>query len=89
MENLNSKLSVLETHSIDQIESRLHLLLQRVAQLNEKKSAFSTLVEDQEKMSKINELYAMTTNWKDVSAKIPAIVERLAALDKVHQKGLN
>ncbi len=67
---------------MDQIESRLHILSQRVTQLNEKK----VVIEDQEKLARVNELYSMITNWRDASATVPAIVERLSALNDIHQK---
>lgn len=69
---------------LEQIESRLQMINQRVNQLNDKKS----LVDDQEKLNRVNELYQMVTKWKDVSANVPSIVERLSALNELHQKGL-
>ena len=83
VENLNSKLSLLDMPSLEQVESKLQIVSQRINQLNEKKS----LIEDQEKMNRINELYAIVNNWKDVSASVPGIVERLSALNDIHQKG--
>ena len=70
--------------SLDQIESKLQIVMQRINQLNEKK----TIVEDQEKLTRINELYAIVNNWKEVSASVPVIVERLAALNEIHLKGM-
>lgn len=69
---------------LEQIESRLQMIYQRVNQLNDKKS----LVDDQEKLNRVNELYQMVTKWKDVSANVPSVVERLSALNELHQKGL-
>ena len=84
VENLNSKLSLLDIQSLDQIESKLQIVMQRINQLNEKKS----IVEDQEKLTRINELYGIVNNWKEVSASVPVIVERLAALNEIHLKGM-
>ena len=69
--------------SLEQVESKLQIISQNINKLNEKKS----LIEDQEKMTRINELYTIVNNWKDVSASVPAIVERLSALNDIHQKG--
>lgn len=82
IEHLNTRVNLLDSASLDQIESRLHLLSQRVSQLNEKKVA----IEDQEKLARVNELYSMITNWRDASATVPALVERLTALNDIHQK---
>ena len=68
--------------SLEHIESKLQIVNQRISQLNEKKN----VIEDQEKMNRISELYTIVNNWKDVSASVPAIVERLAALNEIHQK---
>ena len=69
--------------SLEHIESKLQIVNQRINQLNDKKN----IIEDQEKLTRINELYTIVNNWKDVSASVPAIVERLAALNEIHQKG--
>jgi len=67
---------------LEQVESRLSTVLQKVNQLNEKKGLF----EDREKMQRINELYTMISDWKDTSTMVPVVVEKLAALNEVHQK---
>ena len=51
-------------------------------QLNEKKS----VIDDQEKLNHINELYTMVSKWKEISSVVPSIVERLAALNETHQR---
>lgn len=58
------------------------MIVQRVNQLNDKK----TVIEDQEKLQRVNELYSMIVKWKDFSAAVPAIVERLSALNELHEK---
>lgn len=82
VENLNSKLNLIDSQSLDQIESRLHMICQRVNQLNEKK----ILIEDHEKLSRINEIYQMVVKWKDISSSVPSVVERLSILNDLHQK---
>ena len=69
--------------SLEQIEAKLQIVTQRINQLNEKKG----MIEDQEKMSRINELYNIVNSWKEVSSSVPIIAERLAALNEIHQKG--
>lgn len=82
VENLSTKMNLIEKQSLEQTESRLQAVTHRVNQLNEKK----VVIEDQEKLNKVNELYNMVSKWKDVSAVVPSVVERLAALNEVHQK---
>lgn len=78
-------MSLIESQSLDLIESRLQMVAQRVNQLNEKK----TLIDDNEKLNRVNELYSLLCSWKDLSALLPLIVERLSAFNELHQKGLN
>jgi hypothetical protein len=61
------------------------MICQRVNQLNEKK----ILIEDHEKLSRINEIYQMVVKWKDISSSVPSVVERLSILNDLHQKGLH
>lgn len=82
IDNLSSKLDLINSQSVEQLESRLQTVLQRVTQLNEKK----TVIEDHEKLQRINELYTIIARWKDLSAAVPTIVERLAALNELHEK---
>jgi hypothetical protein len=77
------KLSLLDGQSLDTIESRIQLITQKVNGLNEKKS----VIENQEKLNRVNEVYKMLSNYKDMSAKVAVIVERLASLNEIHQKG--
>lgn len=82
VENLNIKMNLIERQSLEQTESRLQAVALRVNQLSEKKS----LVEEQEKLARVSELYTMVSKWKDISAVVPSIVERLSALNEIHQK---
>jgi DNA repair ATPase RecN len=84
VESLSSKVNLLDGESLEKVDTRLQLLLQRVNQLSEKKN----LVEDQEKLSRVNELFQMVSNWKDVSSTVPSLVARLSALNELHQKAL-
>ena len=83
VENLNNKINLIDSQALDQIESRLHMICQRVNQLNEKK----LLIEDHEKLNRVNEIYQMVVKWKDISTSVPSIVERLSILNDLHQKG--
>jgi len=82
VEHLNGKFNLFDSNSLEQVESRLTTVLQKVNQLNEKKGLF----DDREKMQRISELYTMISDWKDASTMVPVVVEKLAALNEVHQK---
>ena len=73
----------MDGQTLDNLEPRLQLLSQKVNSLNEKKN----LIEDQEKLNRVNELYKMISGYKDVSARVAGVVERLGALNEIHQKG--
>lgn len=77
-------MGLLDAEKLDKVDTKMHLLLQRVNQLNEKKN----IVEDQEKLSKVNELFQMMSGWKDISASVPVLIERLSSLSELHQKAL-
>lgn len=77
-------MAILDAERLDKVDNKMHLLLQRVNQLNEKKN----LVEDQEKLNRVNELFQMMSSWKDVSASVPVLIERLSSLSELHQKAL-
>ena len=80
---MSTKIGLIDNQALEQVESRLQTITQRVNQLNEKKAS----IEDQEKINRVNELYLMVSKWKDISATVPSIVERLTALNEIHQKG--
>ena len=85
VENLSMKLSLLDGQSLDNIETRIQLIMQKVNGLNEKKA----IIEDQEKLNRVNELYKTLSTYKDMSSKVSVIVERLTALNEIHQKGIS
>jgi uncharacterized phage infection (PIP) family protein YhgE len=82
VENLSLKLNLLDNQSLDGIDSRIQLITQKVNSLNDKKS----IIEDQEKLNRVNQLYKMLSNCKEMSTKVTTIVERLAALNEIHQR---
>jgi len=82
VENLSGKMSLVEKQSLEHVEAHLQAVVHRLNQLNEKK----LLIEEQEKLGRVSELYGMVSKWKDISAVVPAIVERLSALNEIHQK---
>ena len=84
VEHLSTKINLIDTQSIEIIDSKLQWVLQRLNQLNEKKAIF----DDNEKYTKINELYSKLIKWQDLFAIFPKLVERLTSLNELHQKAL-
>ena len=84
IEVLTSKLSLLEPSHLDHIEGRLASLAQKMNVVSEKKSQ----VEDAEKLNKIAELYDICNKTEANSVALPEIVDRLDALQLLHEKAL-
>ncbi len=82
VEHLNMKMKLIDTQSIEIIESKLQWMIQKVNQLNEKKA----VLDDNEKYNKINELYNKLVKWQDMFAMFPKLIERLASLNELHQQ---
>jgi dynactin-2 len=82
VENLESKVNLVDQSSLDLIESKISWILQRAQQLTEKK----VLIEENEKINKINELFQITSKWKDALDNLPNVVSRLASLNDLHQQ---
>lgn len=76
---------MVSSESIDQIDSKLQMVVQKITQINEKKQT----IEDQEKLAKVTRLFDMINKWKDVSANLPNIIERLTTLNDLHQQAFN
>ncbi|XP_052812018.1 dynactin subunit 2-like [Mya arenaria] len=81
---VNSKLSLLEATNIEQVEVRLHSVLQKLDKIAEKKNT----QEDAEKQNKISELYGLVKKWEATADVLPKVVDRLSALKDLHEQAL-
>ncbi|XP_048755747.1 dynactin subunit 2-like [Ostrea edulis] len=81
---LNSKLSLLETSNLDQVDVRLASVLQKLNQIGEKKSGQADL----ERQNKISELFDMVKKWDSVRDTLPHVVDRLVSLKELHEQAL-
>ncbi|XP_035226105.1 dynactin subunit 2-A-like [Stegodyphus dumicola] len=81
---LSSKLNLLDPNYLEQIESRLLVLHQCMAQISEKKQA----VEDAEKQNKVAELYELAKKVDELSSSLPQVVQRLVSLKDLHEQAL-
>ncbi|XP_077514614.1 LOW QUALITY PROTEIN: dynactin subunit 2 [Amblyomma americanum] len=81
---LSSRLHLLESSHLDQVEARLSLLLQKMQQCAEKKSA----LEELDKTGKVNELYELLKKADAMGNSLNQVVERLVCLQGVHEHAL-
>lgn len=81
---VNSKLSLLEPASLDQVDARLHGVNHKLTQIAEKKTA----QENNDKQTKLMELYELVKKWNSVSETLPHVVDRLVSLKDLHEQAL-
>ncbi|VDI63183.1 Hypothetical predicted protein [Mytilus galloprovincialis] len=81
---VNSKLSLLEPTSLEQVDARLHGVNHKLTQIAEKKTA----QENNEKQTKLMELYELVKKWNSVSDTLPQVVDRLVSLKDLHEQAL-
>lgn len=79
---LTAKAKLMDPGMLDQIDSRLAGVSQKLAQLGEKKET----LEHHDKLKKVTELYDMVDKWNGYS--LSGIVERLATLKDLHTKAM-
>ncbi|XP_052248024.1 dynactin subunit 2-like isoform X1 [Dreissena polymorpha] len=84
---VNSKLSLLEPTNIEQVEVRLHSVLQKLDKIAEKKTAQES-GETQSKVRQISELYTVVKKWEATADVLPKVVDRLSALKDLHEQVL-
>jgi len=81
--SLASRTKLLDPNQLEQVESRLAVVQQRLTQIAEKKE----VAEQTAKLNKVSELYDVVHKWEAVSDSLPHIVERLDALQQLHDQG--
>lgn len=81
---LNSKLTLLEASTLDQVEARLQAMNQKLNQIAEKKA----VVDDIDSLNKVSELYELMMKWEHTIASLPTIVERMTSLKDLHEQAL-
>lgn len=81
---LCSRLHLLESSHLDQVEARLALLQQKMQQCADKKSA----LEELDKAGKVNELYELLKKTDAMGSSLTQVVERLVCLQGLHEQAL-
>jgi dynactin-2 len=80
---LNRRTALLDGGHLDHVEGRLAALLQKMTSIAERKQT----QEDAEKMAKLNTLYDLVQKSEAMGAALPELVDRLDALQGLHEKG--
>lgn len=82
---LHSKVSLLDTANIDQLEGRLSVLLHKLNMVADKQSN----IEDAEKIAKVKEVFECAQKLEPLVAVLPSIINRLISLKKLHEEAAN
>jgi dynactin-2 len=80
---LLARTSLLQPSHLDHVEGRLAVLVHKMNEVADKKSA----IDDQEKQTRINELYDLVQKCEGMGGALPDIVDRLDTLQGLHQQG--
>ena len=73
VQELNAKVSQFDQSSLERVDSRLHMITDKLSQISERKQQF----EDMEKNSKINELYELIGKSEKWRTTLPSVLQRL------------
>nr|CAD7571723.1 unnamed protein product [Timema californicum] len=84
-ESLSARANLLDSAQLDHIEGRLIALTQNMDSLAEKTGT----CEDADKQRKVVELYEMVKKTETLSQVLPQVLERMTALDHLHQQAAN
>jgi len=84
VQELSAKVSQLDQSSLERVESRLHVITDKLSQIAERKPQF----EDLERNSKINELYELVTKTDKCRTTLPNVLQRLEALSELQEQAI-
>lgn len=80
---LSARSALFEPEHLEHIEGRLAALQTKMNSVAEKKE----ILDDQEKVHKIDELYEMVQKISAMNHVLPAVVDRLDTLQDLHEHG--
>ena len=85
VQELGAKVSQFDQSSLQRVDSRLHMITDKLSQIAERKQQF----EDLEKNSKINELYELIVKSEKWRTTLPNVLQRLEALSELREQGFH
>ena len=80
LEKLEEKVFFLDKVNLDMLEMRLQSLMDKLKEIKSKPIP-------SEKLTKVSEMLEIAQKWDSVADSLPSIVDRLSALDTIHQQG--
>ncbi len=83
VQELSAKVAQFDQSSLERVDSRLHMITDKLSQIAERKAQFEEL----EKTSKLNELYELVIKNEKTRASLPNILQRLEALSELQEQG--
>jgi len=84
VQELSKKVTLMDAHHVEQLDSRLNSLLQKVTTLSDKKSA----IEEADKNAKVKEILDLIHETEGQRASLPVIASRLKALSDVEEQAV-
>jgi len=84
VQELSKKVTLTDAHHVEQLDSRLNSLLQKVTTLSDKKSA----IEEADKNAKVKEILDLIHETEGQRASLPVIASRLKALSDVEEQAV-
>lgn len=82
VQNLESRVSLLEPSQIENVEARLSAIAGKMDSVSEKVNSQS----DPEKDAKVNELYQLVKKTESISSALPQTINRLKSLESLHRQ---
>ncbi len=83
VQELGAKVAQFDQSSLERVDSRLHMITDKLSQIAERKVQFDEL----EKTSKLNELYELIIKSEKSRASLPNVLERLEVLSELQEQG--
>jgi len=87
IDDLQTKVNLLNPKIVDQVDGRLGALQLRLQQISEKKSSGNGVT--QETANQIKEIHEKVIKWESVCSSLPAINDRLISLSDLHEKSIS
>lgn len=85
VQELSGKVSQFDQSSLERVDSRLHMITDKLSQISERKQQ----LEELEKNSKINELYELISKTEKLRTTLPNVLQRLEALSELQEQGFH
>lgn len=86
LEELQQRVQLLDGNQLEGLDARLTALLQKFTQVQEKKKE-KEAGEGEVDEQRVNELLELMNKWDNSCTALPALVDRMHSLQKLHEQG--